>query len=436
MRGFSPRAYGLALVGAVTFVACQQDLPTASDPDLIPVEVTTVEVRLPFSDFAEALRVFGGYGRASELGSGFVANAYEGSLNAATLARFGRYPVSAQVVDTTGTTQTDSSLTFLSGRLVVRMDTLSSVLGGPVEVTAHALTEPWDGGTATWAAAIDSVNGTTLWSEPGGGVVEPVGSAVWDPSAGDSIAIMIDSARVAAWGDSASRGRGVRLSTPDPGVRLQVRSAFLWIDARPSVNPDTLIQVLANRDDFTFIYDPVPAPTPDVAWVGGAPAWRSVLDLAIPEQLTGPPSLCAQVTCPIALTEDVLSFAALRLTTRPPPAGFAPSDTLSMDLRMVLAPDLLPKSPLGATASGIAGEILDPDLFGSEAGSVVEIPVTGLIRDMIRGETLAGDSVTSSLALLSLFEPLSLQFFAFEGVGSAAEPELRMILTFSDGIGG
>lgn len=436
MRGVSPWATGLALVGTLTFVACQQDLPTAEDPDLIPVNVNTVEVRLPFSDFASALRVFGGYGRASELGTGFVANDYEGELDASTLLRFGRYPRSAQVLDTTGTTRADSALTFLSGRLVLRMDTLASVATGPVEVTAHALTEPWDGATATWTAAIDSVDRTFPWTEPGGGVVEPVGSAVWDPAAGDSVAIMVDSARVAQWGDSTDLGRGVRITTPDLGVRLQVSSAALWIETRPSVNPDTLIQVLAGRDDLTFIYDPVPTPPADAAWVGGAPAWRSILDVTLPQQLTGPPVLCARVTCPVALTEEVVSFAALRLTTRPPPAGFTPSDTLSMDLRMVLAPELLPKSPLGPTAVGLAGEVLDPDLFGSEVGSVVEIPLTGLVRDMIRGETLAGDPVSNSIALLSLFEPLSLQFFAFDGVGSLAQPELRMILTFSNGIGG
>ena len=416
--------------------ACQQELPTAQDPDLVPLDVTTVEVRLPFSEFAEAARVFEGYGRASELGSAVVASQFGGELDAATLLRFSGYPEVAQVLDTTGTTRPDSSLTFLSGRLVVRIDTLESIHSGPVAFTAHALSEEWDGVTATWDAAIDSAGVNVLWSAPGGGALTQVGTGTWDPAEGDSLEIVVDSAQVAAWADTTDLTRGVRLSTSDPGVRIKVNSALFWLETLPSINPDTLIEVLATNRTFTFIYTPRPPVDSTELRVGGAPAWRSVLDLSIPSELNGPVDLCLEVSCPVELSPEVISFASIRLTTRSAPASFAPSDTLSMDLRSVLAPDLLPKSPLGPTQVGLVGEILGPELFSTEAGTTIEIPVTNLVRDIVRGETVDGDPVSSSVALLSLFEPLSLQFMTFDGAGAAAEPELRIILTFSNGIGG
>ncbi len=435
-RGPRGTRQAVAVLAVALFAACQQELPTAQDPDLVPIDVTTVEVRLSFSEFAEAARVFEGYGRASELGSAFVANQFGGDLDAATLLRFGNYPSVAQVLDTTGTTRPDSALTFLSGRIVVRLDTLSSIHSGPVQFTAHALSEQWDGVTATWTSAIDSVGVNVPWSTPGGGALTPVATGTWDPAQGDSVELVVDSAQVAAWGDGLDLTRGVRISSEDPGTRLKVNSALFWLETLPSINPDTLIEVLANNEAFTFIYDPRPPVAADELRIGGTPAWRSVLDLDIPEILNGPVDLCAEVACPVTLSEDVISFAALRLTSRATPASFMPSDTLSLDLRSVLAPDLLPKSPLGPTVVGLVGEILVPELFGPQAGTVIEIPVTGLIRDIVRGETVTGEAMTNSIALLSLFEPLSLQFVSFDGAGAPAEPELRLILTFSNGIGG
>ena len=98
-------------------------------------------------------------------------------------------------------------------------------------------------------------------------------------------------------------------------------------------------------------------------------------------------------------------------------------------------PDLLPKSPLGPAQTGLTGELLFPNWFGEDLGSVVEIPVTSLIRDLLRGETVDGDSVSNSVALLSAFEPFSLEFATFEGGGTNAAPELRLILTFSERVG-
>lgn len=436
----------LPLVGLLA--ACTEMLPTAEGDDLVRGGIA-VEVRMPASDFLDRVRIYGGYGRASELGGGFIAHRFgtgadpatDPGLEAATLLRFGRYPAVVTVNDTTGTSRPDSSLTFLSGRIIARFDTLGSVHSGPVAIRAEATTEAWDGVSANWEYAIDTLLHQVPWSQPGGGTLREIGESVWDPEAGDSLVIELDSAQVAAWSDTTDLTRGIRLSTEAPGVRLQLRSALMWLETLPSLNPDTLIQVLAGTDNITFIYNPLPtSPESGGMRVGGAPAWRTVLDLDIPPTLHGPPALCEQLGCPLELSEDHISYAALRLTTQAERAAFAPSDTISIDLRMVMVPDVLPKSPLGPSLSGIAGVILAPEWFAPPGGHIVEVPVTGLVQDLLRGETTEGDPVSTTVALLSTFEPLSIEYASFEGLGAApggparpGEPELRMILNYVRG---
>lgn len=430
--------------------ACQELLPTAESDDLVRAGLA-IEVTLPAQDFVDRARVYGGYGRTSELGGGFVAHRFgagigpdgteDPGLEAATLLRFGRYPSVVTVNDSAGTSRPDSSLTFLTARIVARFDTIGSVSPpGPVAIQAHALTEVWDGVSADWEYAVDTLLQRVPWSSPGGGAVEEMGEAIWDPAEGDSLVIVVDSARVAAWSDSTDLSRGVRLTTDVPGVRLQVRSSLMWLETRPSLNPDTLIEVLAGNQNTTFIYNPLPTAPRDGIRVGGAPAWRTVLDLDIPTTLSGPAALCAQLDCPVEITENHVSFAALRLTTLAERAAFAPSDTVSMDLRMVTVPEILPKSPLGPSLAGLTGVLLAPEWFAPPAGHVVEVPVTALVRDLLRGETIEGDPVTGTVALLSAFEPLSIEYTSFLGLGgaggaagTAGAPELRMILNFARG---
>ncbi|MCY4400319.1 MAG: hypothetical protein OXE96_13415 [Gemmatimonadetes bacterium] len=435
----------LPVIAVVVGTGCDEVLPTASSDDLIQGGVA-VEVTLPFTDFGTRARVYGGYGRASELAGGFIAHDFgtgpdglaagERGLEAATLLRFGRYPGFVSVTDTAGTNRPDSSLTFLSGRIVARLDTLSSILSGPVEVIAHAITEPWDGPSATWEFAVDSVGLRVPWSLPGGGVVEEIGSGVWDPEAGDTLSITVDSARVASWADTADLSRGVRLTTRAPGVRLQMRSALLWLETLPSINPDTIVQVLADTEATSFIYDPIPKAPDNSLRVGGAPAWRTVLDLDPPRVLHGPPELCDVLGCPLEISPEQISYAGLRLTTLAESPAFAPSDTLTIDIRMVTVPDILPKSPLGPPTTGFAGVVLAPEWFSPPAGHVVEVPVTGLVRDLLRGETPDGDPVSNTVALLSRFEPLSIEYVSFSDERSADAPRLRLILNFPPGSGG
>lgn len=90
----------------------------------------------------------------------------------------------------------------------------------------------------------------------------------------------------------------------------------------------------------------------------------------------------------------------------------------------------MPKSPLGSSLIvEPLGRAVAPDAFGSSPGAVIEVPFTRFARDLLRGEDLAGSPAPNTLALLSVFEPLSIAYASFEGPGSAAEPILRLILT-------
>lgn len=433
------RALGAAPILAL-LSGCSDLLPLVEDDDLVKSGYV-IELTFPFDDFASGARVYGGYGLASQLSGGFLAHEFgaqddegdpqETGLSARTLARFPPYPRVAQVRDTLGVTQLDSSLTFISGQVLTRIDTIASVHDGPVEIVAHALSEPWDAPSATWEYAVDTIGHRTPWTTPGGGAARRIGSALWDREDGDSVRFLVDSAQVAEWGDTANLGRGLRLSTTTPGGRLRVSSSLLRLDTRPSINPDTVIELAAPSRINTFIYAPTPSQPRKTLRVGGAPAWRSVIHLDLPTELDGPPELCEALGCPVEIGEEHVSFAALRLITRVGPRAFAPSDTIPVDLRSVLAPEVLPKSPLGS--SRIGAQEVPPDLFAAPAGEVLELPVTTLVRDLLRGETVSGGPISSSAAILTAAEPYSIDHLTFEGAESPLAPALRVILIFARG---
>lgn len=425
---------GLLALAAWSLAGCEETLPTVAMENLIPTDAVTVEVRLPFDDFAEDLRVFGGYGSPSQLPYGTIAHQYEGELEARTLIGFWDYPVLATVRDTTGTSRPDSSLAFVGGRLVAVMDTIASVHGGTVELAAGVLPKAWHYRSVDWQAAVDTVGGYDPWEEEGAGPVIPVATAIWDPSEADSVIFELDSAAVAHWADTTSSVRGVRLDALTPGVRLQTRGVRLHLDTRPSSNPDTLINLVVQSRYRSFVYEPVlEAPEADFR-VGGVPAWRTILYMKFPKILNGPPELCQKLGCPLELEPEMVNAASLYLTTKAPPPGFVPSDTLRIDVRAVLEPQRLPKSPLGNSLAGYLGVSVPPEYFGENAGTQVEVPIGGYVGELIRGETSTGGEVSETMALLSSLEPLSLPFGVFYGPGSEFEPEIRLILTLGGGV--
>ena len=425
---------GLMALGSWSFSGCQEEITVTLDGDLIPVGAVTVEVILPFHEFAGDLEAWGGYGQPYQLPTGIVARSFEGSLDARVLTSWNPYPVSASVRDSTGSVRVDSLLTFVGGRIIARFDTISSVLDGPVTLSIGALPRDWDFRSAAWDVAVDSVGDRQLWAEGGAGPVTPLATGVWDPTAGDSVVFEIDSAGVSIWADTADAEMGVRLDAVTEGVRLDLKGLSYFLSTRPSIHTDTIVELAVGARARTFIYQPVPEAPEGEIRVGGAPAWRSVFTMSMPKTLDGPPELCQLVQCPLTLTSESLISASLVLTTRAPPPAFQPTDSLRLDVRPVLEPSRLPKSPLGSSLVGILGVQLLPEYFGEEAGAEVEIPLGGYVEGLIAENTGSEVEVPSTLALLSLFEPLSLSFAAFEGPDSPAGPKLRLILTLAEDV--
>jgi len=426
---------GLLFLGSGSLMACREDLTSSLGGDLIPVSAVTVEVRLPFSEFAEDLQVWEGYGTAVQLPTAIVARDYEGLLDAHTLVSWFGYPTSASVRDTLGSTRTDTVLTFVGGKVVARFDTLSSVVDGPTTLALGALETEWDPGSVTWTLAVDSVGDRRPWPEEGAGPVMPLSTAEWDPAAGDSVVFEIDSVGVALWADTATAKRGARLDAVTEGVRLDLRSVSLSLITRPSINPDTLVNLTVSARSRTFVYDPPPDVSEESIIVGGVPARRTVFSMSLPRELDGPPELCAKVGCPLALKPKSLISASLILRTHAPPAAFQPTDSLRLDVRPVLEPSRLPKSPLGFSLVGPLGVVVPPGHFAGEAGLDVVLPLGAYVEQLLADTSEAPTDVPRTLALLSSFEPLSLYFASFYGPGSPYAPELRLILTVGGEVG-
>lgn len=428
MKRIIPAAL-LALTSTVS--ACADETPTAPNDALIPGSAESVEVLLPLDEETADVRILGGFGTPWELNRGYVALDFDETLDARTLARFGSFPASIQVEDEEGTTLTDTTFTFVGGRIVARFDTVG-VADDPLELRVGALTQSWHPRTANWQLAVDTAGREVDWEEAGAGPATVLDSATWDPAETDSVVFEVDSATVAEWRDDENEARGMRLELLDPGVRLEVQDLQLRAEVRPSVIPDTTVFRATGSRDLTFIYTPSPADDPGVLRIGGAPAWRTVFEVDLPETLDGPPELCAALGCPFEVLPEVLNYASLVLTSRPTPPAFRTADTLTMELRGVLRPELLPKSPLGNSLAPSFDGRLGPEVFGAEAEERVEIPLTGHARQLARPDTGSAADTPRTVVLLSPSEPASFSYGEFFGPGSASPPTLRLIVTQAD----
>jgi hypothetical protein len=227
--------------------------------------------------------------------------------------------------------------------------------------------------------------------------------------------------------DVTNQARGARVEVTTDGVQLHLARAGMRISMRPSLNPDTLVEDTVRFVEGTVVYDPPPS-SPVGLRVGGVPAWRSVMGISVPP-LTGPPELCAAVGCPYAPESGHISYAALVLTSQASEVGFQPVDTVHLDVRSVLSPAALPKSPLGPSLTGSVGRSVQPELFGALAGSEVEVPITAFMRTLLGGPDASGLPPTSTLALTTISEPFALSFASFDGPAQASPPILKLILT-------
>lgn len=412
---------------------CDEDLPTGADEDLVPISVRTIEIELPFADFGSDFRTFEGFGSPAELSFGLVADGFEDVLDARTLVQFPEFIPVLEVTNEDGST-VFSAVSVKGGRLVARFDTVEAAGQDPPELVVNAIEFPWHAPTATWTVRVDTPGVRTEWDAPGADPAELLDRLpiVLDEET-DSLVLDLDSARVASLVDTADvvRDSGIRLDAVGAGARATLSEVFLLLDAVPEVRPDTVVEARVNVLNRTFIFDP-PPPPPTGIRVGGAPAWRTTMGLSVPTAFDGPPELCDAVGCPFTLDADQISVASLLLETAPSPPGFAPTDSVRVDVRPVLAADLLPKSPLGGSLVTFPGIAIGPDRFRAGAGARVAVPITPFVRDLIRGETSSGRAAPTTLSLMDLLEPFQLGFATFTGPESDRPPLLRLVITVAD----
>lgn len=422
----APVAVALCAALLVPVVACQEELPTALDDTQLPDEPLTLEIELPWSDFGSNLQVLGGYSWPSVVPAPVVTRGHLGNLEARALLRFNGFPTTVQVNDDDGNLVIDRDVTYISAFLTLGFDTLLSVAPGPVSIELGGLQDEWEVRTASWGFALDTIDDQRAWPEAGAGPVDSITTGIWDPAASDSVNFSLDSASIASWVDVLDQSRGARLRTTTDGALLVLTRARLLVSMRPTVT-DSIVADTVGLVERTVIYDP-PPPAPTGMRVGGAPAWRTLMEVA-PPALTGPPELCAAVGCPYTPSPGEVSFASLKLTTQPSEASFQPFDTTRIDVRPVLNPAALPKSPLGLSQTGGLGEPIAPEVFGGAAGAEVEVPITAFMRTLLEGPDESGRPPPGMLALLAALEPSSLGFASFDGPGDPGEPTLRMVLT-------
>lgn len=425
-------ALALATLGVA---ACVEQTPTAVVEGLLPTEPVTIEIEIPWSEFGSNLEVFGGFGTARQIGTGVIANGFGGTLTARTLARFVPYPIEVVVQDTLGTTRVDQGITFVGGRVNVRFDTLASTnLRTPVTVSVSSVQNVWDPATVNWTYGVDSIGDQQAWPMPGAEPARFLSTADWDPAMGDSVLIDLDSAAVADMADSSDPARGVRIDLVTAGERVEISDVQLWLDILPTANPDTIVVDTLPVRDLTFVYDPVAPPPVDEVRIGGVPAWRTVLDVDLPDQFTGPPELCAAVGCPLVVRPEQVSYAALVLQSRAVDPAFVPSAQMSFDVRTVLSRSALPKSPLGPSLVGIFDVLVEPEIFAPAQSARVELPITPFIRDLLNDPEPGSLPMSKTLALLATLEPISFPYASFFGPALPEEPFLRLILTIGPAV--
>lgn len=417
------RAAAALLVLALAFVACTEEGPTEVGGGLVTGgELRTFEVVLEAAQFLVLDTAFAGYN--VPVGSGYqvVANNFDGVLDAHALTRFVNLPDSQQVVQTGGATVWDRNLTYVGGQLTVVVDTLRSVAEGEVEVQLHRTLQAWDPGSATWTLAEDSGATPTPWQQAGGTRTAPLNARAW--SAGqDSLLLPLDSATATALADAPESEQGLLLSMVGGQARLRIATMTLHADFRPSTRPDTVIRVLVPVNRRTMIYTPRPEPRASSPRVGGIEAWRTFLrfdadlaDLVVP---CGP----AAPGCTLRLREAVVNRAELLLEPAPPPAGFTPTDSVSLTATTVLTPASVPlaRSPLAEVVNVVGG--IPASAFRAGADTTVTVDVTRFMGPLVAGGQ-EGDAPSPWMALFSPPEGRRFGMGAFSGT-----PRLRLILT-------
>lgn len=418
--------------GLLALTACTDEVPTSTNPDLIPISVETFEALLDFDEFGADVRIDGGYGSPSSLATDRIVLSEDGTFEVRSLLRFEAAPGVINVVPP-GESESvqDPDPIPVGGRVSVTLDTVGLQVLEPFRLTAAATSRPWDVRTASWTHAVDTLGGARQWDVPGGDT-EPIGFRDVAPSEADAVTFELDSLTADVWASGDNLARGLMLSMGTPGRQIVVETASLELDLRSSINPDTVVRVSRPLVASTMLLSDQPDDSDGQLLVGGAPAFRSTFRIELPDTVDATGSICGgSPTCRVPVTPERVIFASLGFQAVPTePSALSPADTLLVDLRPVLAPDRLPRSPLG-TPLVPQGRIVPPEFFDDEGDQLLEIPITTLVRALAASGDGEG-AAPSTLTLMSRIEPSGIGVATFGRIGTANAPVLRLILTSSE----
>jgi hypothetical protein len=416
MRRRVSLATALAAALVLAGTACSDQLPTASDEGLFPGgRPVTFEADLEPAAFFEDLGHFTGYTTLRNAPYLLVAHAFDGALEAHTLARFTGFPTSVTYT-ADGASHTDSTFTWVGGRVVAPLDTAATTAAGAVTYQLWTVGDTWDAATVSWEAAADSVSGRRPWATPGGTrgrLLAEVSRAPGDTLLRDSIVWTLDSLAVRDL--VADSTKGVLVTATGAATRTQLGGLVLRASARPAGKPDTTLTQSVNAGAVAFVFNP---PAPDAEWqIGGVASARSLFRLTLPATVpVCPPAGAAGACRDVALGRVTLNEAALVFTPVAVPGGFRPVAPLMLTLRLIAEPELGRLAPLGGSVTAVT---VPGRRFVAPADSTVAIPLTGYVQHLLSDST-----AINTFALLA--EPEAANFGVARFTGA---PRLRLIYT-------
>jgi len=409
------------LVVAFALGACGQENPTDVGGPLLPGGVTTFTVTLDADRFLLSDSAFTGYTRPQEAPFFVIAEDFQGAFDAHAVARL-FMPRTITVFDASGLSRVDSMPRFFGGYLTLRVDTLRwTAPAQAVEFSLYRLAEDFDQTTVTWTNRVDSTGVTIPWMEPGGTAGVHVADAIWDPGT-DSLVFEVDSATVVAWADTTMFA-GALIAMSTPGTRFRATDLFIELDARSTIQPDTIVRSVVRPLAQAFVYDPLLAGPSATPRIGGNPAWRTYLRLVSRLDTLTVPCPDVPAGCRLQLSETTVNLANLVFEPIAAPPGFLPEDSMLIGAREALVTNNLPiqRAPLGSAAGLFRGAV-EPGRFNGDDQVPVEVSITDYFR------ALVADTVPRRPEpYLGLVTPLEGQHV---GVASfASMPRLRLVIT-------
>jgi hypothetical protein len=442
LRRIGPCRTFLLAALVLGLAACDDESPTLSGTDIFGGNSPTREVILPAGATFRQLGVFTGYSAPSGVVYSVVANRFAGELSANALYRSaGAFPRSVTYTQD-NVNRTDTLPRFVSGELVVRVDSALST-AGPVTLQVFRLAQDWDAATATWESARDTGGVRTPWRTPGGTRGELLSQAEYTVStAGDSVIIPLDSADVAALRDSA--GFGFTIGSAEAGSRVQIRSVpTLRTGVRPSnAVRDTVVTttIPIETQPNTFVFTPEPPQPAGLLAAGGIRSARSLFSFELPDSVTGCNASGASCTR-VALRDVQLNRVSLLLRRAPVSAAFAPLDSAIVSVYTITEPELGRRAPLGVPVLDLnervrfanASGFLSPQSAAvfAPADTLVELNITAYATSAARGDTVPTDFALLGGPLVGIpsLRPNGQIFDTFGLVAFLPEPRLRIVYT-------